>query len=126
MNFTIVDGYTDTFDEIYTDFERDYLTTSITCDELRRKYDLSKKKFSKLTRMIKQDKNLAKRPVSSKNYYRHCDGAYIISKKIDGKVVYFGRVSTEELAKRCVEICNMLEWDLDICRSVIWEMKQCS
>jgi len=124
MNFRIVEGVQDDFSNIYDDFERDYLDTALINDELRKKYDLSKKNFQKLSSEVKQKHGLKKRPSRPIYYYKHNTG-YYISKKIDGKRHYIGHVPTEELAIHAVEVCKMLNWNVVTCRLAVKELKQC-
>lgn len=124
MNFRVIEGVHDDFSSIYDDFEKDYLDTVLTNEQIRKKYDLSKKRFYKLCRIVKTTRKLKRRPSNFKNYYKH-DTGYYISKRRNGKHIYMGHVPTEDMAIDAVTICRDLNWDTERCRLAIWEMKQC-
>lgn len=124
MNFRVIEGVHDDFSSIYDDFEKDYLDTVLTNEQIRKKYDLSKKKFFKICRLVKENNSLDKRPSYPKNYYKH-DTGFLIAKKINGKIRYLGHVPTEELAIKAVEICKLLNWNVEGCKIAIMEVKQC-
>jgi len=124
MNFRVVDGGDDDFSNIFDDFEQDYLAYNITNDELRKKYDLSKKKFARISQLVKTKHGLSKRPIPCKNYYKH-DTGYYIAKMIDGKHQYLGHAPTKEMAIRAVDKCKELDWDIEKCKIAIVELKQC-
>lgn len=124
MNFKIVDGCEKTFEDIYDDFEQEYLHTTILNDDLRKKYELSKKDFTRLTRLVKENNRIEKRPTSKKGFYKSNHG-FNLSKKINGKIHYGGWIpeSQKGLLQEAVEICENLKWDSEKCKKAIKELK---
>ena len=127
MKFRVIDGEDKTFEDIYNDFEKEYLTSRITNDDLRRKYELSKKDFLNLTRLIKSNKGLSRRPRRTKYYYSTHHG-FTLAKKINGKVRYGGwiPISKKYLLQEAVQICEKLEWNSEKCKEAIKELKRCN
>ena len=127
MKFRVIDGFDRTFEDIYDDFEKEYLTSQITNDDLRRKYELSKKDFSRLTRLIKSNNGIDRRPCRTKCYYINQYG-FTLARKINGEIRYGGWIpfSKEYLLKEAIQICEKLHWNSDKCKKAIMELKQCN
>lgn len=127
MKFRVIDGWENTFEDIYDDFEKEYLTSRIRNDDLRRKYELSKKDFSKLTRLVKSNNGLSRRPCRTKCYY-HSSHGFTLAKKINGEIRYGGwiPISKEYLLKEAVQICERLQWNSEQCKRAIMELKKCN
>jgi len=124
MNFRILSNVPLDIDE--EAFEAEYLHTTISNDDLRKKYELSKKQFSEITQRIKKKHGLPRRPNTFGKHYYFNGYGYVISIIRNGKKLYMGLVHTEKLAKKCVNICDELNWEVDKCRPVIEELKQCN
>ena len=126
MEFKIIENPVDIIDE--DKFEYDYFNSPLTTRELRRKYGISAKKFKELGDKIKSKHGLSVRPSKhnqGKHYYP-TEYGWSIGIIIDNKRRYLGHVSTEELAKKAVQICKHLNWDIEKCKQAIWELKLCS
>ena len=127
MNFIIVENKTVDID--YNSFEEEYLNSTIMNEELRVKYGLSKHEFTKLTQKIKQRIGVKRRPnLAAKHYYEHCN-AWVIHRKINGELYYFGRIPFSmgsEVLNKALNICEKNNWDCNICRPLIEELKQCN
>jgi hypothetical protein len=120
MNFNIVEGYSLDINSIYDDFEKDYLTTTIPNPQLRVKYNLTHKEFRDLTRFIKQKNNLNKRPyLFPKKYYYKIKYGFVIQKRVGYDNVYIGFVPAEDIAKKMVELCEKLSWDIPVCKEIV-------
>lgn len=121
----VVEGAYADVDKIRDDFTRDYLGFELSNGEIRDKYGLTWKEFRELSEEVKSDLGLSRRPkkpVEGKFYYK-TDTGFIIQKRVDGVTTYFGHTSTEELAKKCVELCKKHHWNLEVCRDVIKNLK---
>ena len=120
LNFNVVESAYVDIDSIYNDFQTDYLESTISNPDLRVKYNLSHKEFWDLTREIKDNLGLKKRPsVSYPKYYYKVKRGYIIKKRYGLDDVYIGWVKTEELAIQMVELCKKALWDVDVCRDIV-------
>ena len=124
MNFKVIDGYDDDFEDIFDDFEKDYLNSQETVEELRNKYELSKRNFTRLTRMVKSKHGLSKRPSRGKHYHFNQNGFEILKKR-NGELIYCGwiPISQKELVPIAIEICKKLQWDSEKCKRAIKELK---
>lgn len=124
----VVEGAYADVDKIRDDFTRDYLGFELSNGEIRDKYGLTWKEFRELSEEVKSDLGLSRRPkkpVKGKFYYK-TDTGFIIQKRVDGVTTYFGHTSTEELAKKCVELCKKCGWKVDVCRNLIKSCKVAS
>lgn len=108
--------------EIKEDFTQDYIYSHLNNNELRKKYKLSHGEFKQLSKLIKTEYSMKRRPVNrdkpSKYYYKHKYG-FIISKRINGENIYLGFVQTEAIAKKIIEVCKNVEWDITSCKKII-------
>lgn len=127
MNWNIIEGAYADLDKIRDDFIHDYLFSfELSNKEIRDKYGLTWKEFRELSEEVKSDFGLSRRPrkqVKGKFYYKTNTG-FIIQKRVNGVTTYFGQAPTEELAKKCVELCKKHHWDINFCRGVIKHFKQ--
>lgn len=124
MNFRILSNVQLEINE--EEFEAEYLYTNISNDDLRKKYELSKKQFSEITQSIKKKHDLPRRPNTFGKHYYFNGYGYVISIIKNKQKLYMGLVHTEELAQKCTKICDELNWEVDKCRPIIEELKQCS
>jgi beta-lactamase superfamily II metal-dependent hydrolase len=104
MKFKIVENKRVNFDDIIEDFSHDYLCTDMKNNEIRVKYGLTYGEFRTLSEMVKSKVNLNHRngrQNKGKFYYKYAHG-FSIQKRVNGENIYFGSVSTEEMAKQAV------------------------
>lgn len=124
MNFTIVENAESNLN--VKDFEEEYLHSSIMNEELRVKYDLSKKNFQKITQEIKDRHGYSKRPtINGKHYHSH-NGGWVISRKQNQKLRYYGRIPHsmgEECLNKALELCEENNWDYEKSKKAIQELK---
>ena len=129
MNYNIIEGAYAHFDEIREDFIQDYIFSfDLSNGEIRAKYGLTWNEFKEFCEKVKSEFGLSRRPRSTgdgKFYYKTNTG-FIIQKRVNGITIYFGHAPTEELAKKCVEICKKYRWDVDVCRDIIKSIKLAS
>lgn len=124
MNFNIIEGDYDNFSGIYDDFEKDYLTTPIKNNALKKKYDLSERQLKELCREVKAKNGLSSRPRhrnSDVSVYRN-KHSWTITKE-DG---YFGSIPLrcgEKVLNKAINICKKYNWDESICQEKIKELK---
>lgn len=127
MNFIVIENKPLELD--YLSFEDEYLHSDIMNEDLRVKYGLSKLEFRKITQRIKQKVGVSRRPnISAKYYYCH-NNAWVIHRKIDGELIYFGRIPFglgEDVLNQALSICELNKWDCTICKPLIKELKQCN
>ena len=120
LKFRLVEGdYTDLPIEKVRDFERDYLNPSLTSHEVRMKYGLSKRQYSRVTQKIRDKYGLIRRPYAqSKHFYRQGNRWYII-KTIRNERILFGSLPTAVFSKDDMEIV------IDKCRDMSWNIGEC-
>ncbi len=128
MNFKLVESSYIDFDSIHDEFSRDYLESTLSNEEIRRKYDMTHREFKDCGEIVKSENGLSRRPFwryrnGSVKYYYSMDNGFIIQKKIDGKEVYIGFVPFEWVAQKIVEMCINVSWDIDQCKSFCKEWK---
>lgn len=127
MNFVVIENKQSEID--VNSFEEEYLNSDIMNEDLRVKYGLSKLEFRKLTQKIKQKVGINRRPnITAKYYYKHCN-AWVIHRKINGELIYFGRIPFEmgeDTLNQALKICERHNWDCTLCRPLIQELKQCN
>ena len=91
MKGIIIEGeYSRLPPELYDDFRNDYLTSSLTSDEVRRKYGLSDKEYSQLTKPIREELGIRTRPYPNSRHFYLQGKRWQIVKSIDGERVFFG------------------------------------
>lgn len=125
INCRVIEGAYADVDKIRDDFVEDYLGFELSNGEIRDKYALTWKEFRELSEEVKSEYGLSRRPkkpVEGKFYYK-TDTGFIIQKRVDGVTTYFGHTPTEELAKKCVELCKKYRWNVDVCKDVIKSFK---
>lgn len=117
MKFNLIEGAYADLDSIHDEFCEDYLwSTELTNVEIRKKYGLTVKEFNEFAETVKKEFGISCRPrKDSGRYYYKRPFSWFIQKKIDGVLVYFGSVPTEEIAKQVVELCIACNWDLNTC-----------
>ncbi len=127
MKFNLVEGERVDFDKIKEDFKQDYLNPSMKNDEIREKYDLSHNEFRRLCSIVKDEINLSHRKTLQKGkyYYKYHSG-YSIQKRVNGETTYFGSVPTIEMAKKAIQLCEELNWEVQKCKKAIWNLKLCN
>jgi|GEM_PF-5242315 hypothetical protein len=127
MNFVVIENKESNVD--MGSFEDEYLHSTIMNEELRVKYGLSKLEFRNLTQKIKERLGVSRRPnVAAKYYYVHCN-AWVIHRKINGELVYYGRIPFsmgEETLNQALQICEANNWECEKCKKLIRELKQCN
>ena len=124
----MVDGAYADFDKIRDDFTKDYLDFELSNREIRDKYGLTWKEFKELSEEVKSDLGLSRRPkkpIEGKFYYKTPTG-FLIQKRINGVPEYLGHVKTEEIARKCVELCKKCGWNLYDCKNIIKSFKMAS
>ena len=93
--------------EIYPFFKKDFLNPSNTVDDLKRKFDLSRKEYNNLRSKVFNETGLKRKPCSRQqniiitdDTYLNCtkNEKYIIMKSVDGEMKYFGQYDTKEEA----------------------------
>lgn len=114
-------------EEDYQKFKDDYLNSSLTWHELRKKYKLSKKEHSETCKRVKAEEGISIRPCLIAKYFYRTGNSYQIIKRINGVNVVFGTFSSSKFnetdLKRIVETCKEYEWDLDKCKAFIEKVK---
>ena len=103
-------------DEFKKSFINDFENMSVY--DLRKKYDLSDKKYRRLKEKLGLGKKKQVRRETafhfsypySKFYYKY-DDRYIITRRIKGKSIHFCSCKSEETAKKTVELLKKYNWD---------------
>ena len=128
MNFNIIESNYIEWSRIHDDFAYDFLHSRLLNNEIRVKYNMTHGEFRECCRIIKKENNIRRRPfwrdrAKDTKYYSKMGSGFIITKRIDGKQIYFGYVPSEEIAKDIVQIFIGLSWDVEKCRKVFKEYK---
>lgn len=121
MKFKIVEGAYLDIEQIYDDFEKEYLYSLVSNPELKKKFGLNKREWVEITRKVKERNNISRRPYrrrEGKHYYSQGKG-YAIRKFINGKLHHLGTVPTEEIAIKIVALCEKEEWDINKCHKIL-------
>jgi len=122
MNFNIVEGKYVDFDSIHDDFCNDYLfSNELDTVELRKKYGLTVKEFKEFSKQVKMEYGFSRRPRKQSNgqYYYKRKYGWAIQKNINGNVVYFGFVTSKDVAKKLVELCKEAGWNIPVCLDIV-------
>ena len=122
VNFVMKEGMYPLYDEIMEDFEKDYMEGRIKTKELQRKYMLSQREYKEMADAIKKKHGLKRRPSLNwgSHYYKQGDG-YAIRKRINDVLYHVAWVDTEEEAKKVVELCTSLGWNIIECKKAVDE-----
>ena len=80
--------------ELYEKFKNDYLTSPLTSDEVRKKYGLSEKEYSQLTKPIRDELGIKTRPYPNSKYFYRQGNRWWIVKSINGERIIFGSLPT--------------------------------
>ena len=124
MNFNLIEGnYIDLPSEKLPDFEKDYLDPSLKSEEVRKKYDLSKKQYSRVTQAIREKYGLIRRPYAhAKHFYRQGNRWYIFKTTKNERIFYgslpvsmFSETDMETIIKKC----RKLSWNIPECMNLI-------
>lgn len=121
MNFNIVDGSYADLNSIHDDFVQDYIfSNELSNKEIRKKYNLSHKEFRELSEEVKKEHGLSRRLIVFKDskYYYKAKYGFMIQKRLNGRDYYVGHVPTEDVARKVVELCKKVQWDIDVCRKI--------
>ena len=122
MKFNVIEGSYADFDSIKEDFVQDYLFSfDLSNNEIRIKYGLTHGEFEELSKIVKSEYGYSRRPkkqIKGKYYYRTSNG-FIIMKRIGDAQQYLGFVPSEEIAKKCVELCKRASWNVTLCKHLI-------
>ena len=120
MNFNLIEGAYANFDSIHDDFCKDYLwSDELSNVEIRRKYSLSARDFKELTNQVKQEFGVSRRNTRKGKYYYKINDGFMIQKTIDCVSVYFGTVPSECIARKIVELCKKVGWNVDVCKDIV-------
>ena len=116
MNFNVVSGdYSILSEDKFDEFKADYLNSDLSSNEVRLKWNLSKKQYSRVTKKIREELGLLKRPYRESKHYYENKTCWSIIKHINQEKVYFGSVSkskySEDDVKQIVAHCKSLDWD---------------
>lgn len=68
--------------------------------------------------------NPTRKTKTIKNYHQRRSGKYVITKRLDGKTVYFGEVATENQAKWFVKQLSKNGWDKTSVPLIQYKMKK--
>ena len=119
--FNICEGKYVDFDAIHDSFVDDYLFSSeLSNREIQCKYGMTNNEFRNFAREIREEFGVNRRPVERNGKYCYLlNGRWIIQKRINGEHIYFGRVPSESIALKLVELCKKLSWDIDKCTDIV-------
>lgn len=124
MNFRVISAPERRLpDELYEDFKDDYLNSTLNYNELRAKYDLSKKEYGEVATRIKKEEGISHKPFNKAKYYYRNFHKWNIVKRVNGRNVLFGTLPmskfSEKDIKRIVKQCKEWRWDYEKCTRYI-------
>lgn len=121
MNFNIVDGnYEVLSKERLSAFEADYLNSELKSVEVRKKYGLSKKQYSRITQKIRDKYGLLRRPYAQSKHYYLQGNRWIIIKTKKKERAYIGSLPADIFNKDDIEII------VETCKDFAWDFERCS
>ncbi|MBR3139865.1 MAG: hypothetical protein IKF11_03235 [Methanobrevibacter sp.] len=124
MNFNLIEGAYANFDSIHDDFCQDYLwSDELSNPEIRKKYELSARDFNELTNLVKKEFGVSRRNTRKGRYYYKVNSGFVIQKTINCVTVYFGIVPSECIARKLVELCKKVGWNVDVCKDIVKNWK---
>lgn len=121
LNFNIIDG-TDEFlsAERFKEFEADYLNSELKSEEVRHKYDLSKRQYSLLAQQIRDKYGLIRRPYAQSKHFYQQGNRWIIIKTNKRERIYIGSLPADVFSKTDVE------WIVQKCKELAWNIDECA
>jgi len=104
-------------------FEEDF-KQGMSARELKEKYNLSNRGYRFLKEKLKLHRNtpVCKVKTVPKNYYPCSTGGFTITKMVNGKMIYFCHVNTEEQAKEAVEKFRECDWNKEEKHRILYEI----
>lgn len=127
MNFVVIEDKQLNMDT--NSFEEEYLNSDIMNEELRVKYGLSKLEFRNITQQIKKKMGITRRPNLSAKYYYENNNAWVINRRFDGVLYYYGRIPFHmgfDMLLEALRICEENDWEFETCSHLIKELKKCN
>ena len=117
MKFNLVESEYLDWDKIHDEFTDDYLFSCLSNQDLRLKYNLTHRELRECINIVKSEQNISRRPFwkhreGTVKYYYKCDKGFQIRKRINGIDIYLGLVPSEDIAKKVVEKCIKLAWNV--------------
>jgi hypothetical protein len=106
-------------DNIYAAVKQEYLFSSKTSEEIRVSHGLSNCDWRDIIHRIQKEEGINRRPTPHAKYYYKQGNGFNIQKKINGKIYHFGKVATETLAQKVVELCKECNWDIQECYNIV-------
>ena len=126
-NFRIIENYEPEVD--YESFKEDFLNPFILKEELRKKHELSQKRYEKYRDMVLKETGLLKKPsathkhnfksVLSRKYgdaefIREINGNYVVVKTTRYVTTYFGRYADLSTARMVRDKLIACDWDVGV------------
>ena len=94
-----------------------------------RKYGLSRNEYYDLAREVREKHNISSKPRAGINKdltdvrvgknYKKCRYGYQIHKTLNQTRNYIGTVPTEEIAKKMIDVCDEIGWDIPKCKQIV-------
>lgn len=124
MNFDVIDGNFEVLSkERLVEFEADYLNSELKSVEVRQKYGLSKKQYSRITQKIRDKYGLLRRPYAQAKHFYQQGNRWVIIKTNRKERVYIGSLPCDVFSKEdivnIVEKCKEMSWNIDKCVNLI-------
>lgn len=111
------------------DFEMDYICSGLSVNSLIRKYGLSRNEYYELAREVREKYNISSKPRAGINKdltdvrvgknYKKCRYGYQIHKTLNQTRNYIGTVPSEEIAKKMIDVCEEIGWDIPKCKQIV-------
>ena len=115
MNVTVSEYSEGELQDRYNVFVDLYNNTKLKLYEIANHMDISLPLLNRLRKEAEKNGDISRLPQRSEyDYFYKCNdgsGKYVVLKKIDGKMIYFGRYGSEDEAKKIVEELKKVDWD---------------
>ena len=124
MNFNIIEGQASRLSaDDFEAFKWDYLNSEMTTHEVRLKYGLSKKEYSKITNEIRKELGIRCRPhTRAKNYYKN-GNRWDIVRTNNYHTRHYGSLRCEHFSekdmKKIIKKCRKMNWEYTSCTKYI-------
>lgn len=103
--------------KIYNNFVKDYKNPNMTGEDIKRLNGLNSKQYSKLRSEALSNGHISSpRHVNytgAKFYTKNKKGNFVVKKQYGNKTFIIGRFEDEKTAKKIVELCKSVNWDIN-------------
>lgn len=110
----IIENHRAFSEDTYKVFKKDYMTNEIGSWDLIEKYGFSRTEYNTYCGVVYERTGFKRPPARKKPqnfYYDKTNKRYVVYKRINGKVTYYGYYKHKGNAKKIVERLREIDWD---------------